>query len=107
MSYLMFPLVTRAYVIVDRIESDYAIVEWENEALTAINTRFLPEKISEGSLLRIHLYPSPYGQAYAKYGQSGILEIQEEHLVIPLEDTILDGLYYHFFFELIPWRPEP
>ena len=90
-----FPMLTTLWLIVDRIEGDYTIVEWENMALSSVHSSLLPRETKEGSRLKLTLLPSPLGDWYAVHNDPSIL--QGNHpLIIPIKDVVSMGLYYHY-----------
>ena len=90
-----FPIITTLWLTVDRIEGDYAIVEWENMALSSIHSTLLPKDTKEGSRLKLMLHPSPLGKGYAVHNDPCILQ-GASPLIIPIKDILTMGLYYHY-----------
>lgn len=94
-----FPIITTLWIIVDRIEGDYAIVEWNNLSLSALHLSVLPREIQEGSRIRLTFHPSPLGDWYAVHTDPSILQ-GTYPLVIPIKDAVCAGLYYQFTFSV-------
>ena len=46
-------------IVVDQIHDDVAVVEWENETLSVIEKRWLPQSVKEGDVLLIELERVP------------------------------------------------
>ena len=90
-----FPIITTLWFVVDRIEGNYAIVEWDNMALSAIHSSLLPPQIKEGSRLKLILHPSPLGNGYVTHNDPCILQ-GHYPLVIPIKDILSMGLYYQY-----------
>ena len=69
--------------IVDRVESDFAVLEWNNLALSGINKKLLPN-ISEGDQLIFWLSPNPKGSSRVISNNPLTIEIDGEPVLIPL-----------------------
>ena len=105
MSYWHFPLISQMYVTVDRIEGNYAILEWENLSLSSLHKSMIPFVPKEGMQLLIQVYPSPLGNTYAVGDDPGIL-YGKHPLVIPLPYVVIAGLHYQYNIKEIPWMHE-
>ena len=102
MSFWHFPLMTQMVVIVDRIEGDYAILEWENLALSSLHVSMIPFSPTEGMQLRLEIFPTPFGNTYAIGEDPGVLH-GEHPIVIPFPNIVFAGLHYQYRIEEQPW----
>ena len=102
MTFWHFPITTQILITVDRIEGDYAIVEWEDLALSSLHLSMIPFVANEGMKLQISLYPTPFGNTYAINEDPGILH-GEYPLLIPMPDIVFAGLHYQYHIKEIPW----
>ena len=105
MSYWHFPITCHMYVIVDRIEGEYAILEWENLALSSLHLSMLSFEPKEGMQLLIKVYPSPLGNTYAIGDDPGVL-YGLHPLVIPMPNVVIAGLHYQYTIQEIPWMQQ-
>ena len=46
-------------IVVDQVHEDVAVVEWENETLSVIDSLWLPTSIQEGDTLTIEITMGP------------------------------------------------
>ncbi len=46
-------------IVVDQIDDDVAVVEWENETLSIVDTKWLPTSVEEGDVLIIEIERVP------------------------------------------------
>ena len=46
-------------IVVDQLHDDIAIVEWENESLSVVETLWLPTTVEEGDVLVFELHKVP------------------------------------------------
>lgn len=105
MSYWHFPLMTKLLVIIDRIEGDYAILEWDNLALSSLHISMIPFEPKEGMRLLLKLYPTPLGNTYAIGEDPSILH-GKYPLVIPFPNVVFAGLHYQYSIKEIPWMEQ-
>ena len=101
MSYWILPLGATISVHVDRLEGNYAVLEWPNEALTAIQHEEFPFEIQEGCHLQMHLLPSPIGVFRARYENPSLLNRWGQSLIIPMDNITRAGFSYWIFFERV------
>jgi len=102
MSFLQYPIVTTLLSTVDRVEGEYAVLEWDNLALSAIHISIFPFTLQEGMQVEFTLYPSPIGKSYATQSDPCIL-LAEYPIVIPLPNVVLPGLHYNYHIKERPW----
>ena len=58
---ILLLLSVRFLLIIDRIEGDFAVIEWENYALSAIPLYLIPCKPKEGDHLYFVIFPTAIG----------------------------------------------
>ena len=82
-------------VTIDRIESNFAVIEWENLALSTIPMQIIKCEVKEGSKLDLLLHFSPTGALasppliYTEYGE----------VLIPVENTIKHATRYNIWIQ--------
>ena len=99
MNYWILPLSTTLSVTIDRLEGDFAILEWQNEALTAIEHQYLPFQVQEGCRIQLSLYPSPTGSFHVGYKNPVFLKRLGKSLLIPIDNILHPGMSYWILFE--------
>tara|TARA_Y100000589_G_C27048657_1_gene586305 strand:- start:423 stop:824 length:402 start_codon:yes stop_codon:yes gene_type:complete len=104
----LFP--TKLPLTVDRIEEEYAVVEWKDGSYTNIEKHLLPSSLHEGQALIVYLRPSKEGEATAvsihpaflnqaaatielPYHQHLKLGHQYELIIHPLRNTYVETKY--------------
>jgi|GEM_PF-6794215 len=106
MNFLQYPMLTSLLSTVDRIEGEYAILEWENLALSAMHASLFPFELQEGMQVKITLYPSPIGSAYASKADPCIL-LDRHTIIIPIPNLVIPGLHYSYYIKEQPWIGQP
>ena len=71
-------------VVIDRIESDFAVIEWENLALSVLPLQMIDCPIEEGSRITLFIYPSPYGAI----ASPPMLLTEYGPVIIPIEGSL-------------------
>ena len=102
MSYWILPFSYTFNITIDRIEGSFTVLEWHNEALTAVSNELLPAQSKEGCQLRLHLFPSPTGGFLASYENPSILNRFGSLFVLPVKSATKEGVSYWFSFEKVP-----
>ena len=99
MSYWLLSFSSTLSLTIDRLEGPFAIIEWPNEALTAIENSLLPFSIQEGCQIQLSLYPSPYGAFHAIHEDPSILNRLGIPFIIPMENITRPGFSYWLSFK--------
>lgn len=102
MSFWHFPLTTQLLLTIDRIEGEYAILEWENLAISSLHVSMIPFTAKEGMRIQLSLYPTPFGNTYALNSDPGLLQ-GEYPIVIPMPNIVFSGLHYEYHIQEYPW----
>ena len=105
MSLFHYPIVTTLLSTVDRIEEEYAVLEWDNLALSAIHSSVFPFPLREGMRVEFTIYPSPIGRSYASQSDPCIL-LATHPIVIPIPNLVIPGLHYNYHIVEKPWIHE-
>ena len=106
MTLLHYPMITTLLITIDRIEGEYAVLEWEDLSLSSMHQSlfsFVPE---EGMRIELSFYPSPIGDSYAITSDPSIL-LAAHPIVIPLPNLVVPGLHYSYRIVEKPWAYEP
>ena len=90
-------------IIIDRIEPPYAIVEWENMALSSIHRSLLPPNVKEGQLLELTIQRHPQGRSYMLRNDPALFQMPHKQILIPAALPLARGKQYHIEFH-IPHR---
>ena len=87
-------------IIVDRIEEPYAVVEWDNLALSSIHRSLLPGNLQEGQTLYLTIHPQPLGKAYMLQNDPAIFLLSTQQLLIPLTLPLQTDKRYQLNFHI-------
>ena len=80
---------------IDRIENNFAVIEWENLALSLLPMQIIGCDVKEGSKINLLLHTSPTGSLasppmlYTDYGP----------VIIPVENTINHATRYGIWIQ--------
>lgn len=80
---------------VDRIEGNFAIVEWKDGSLGSIERHLLPESLHEGQALILYLKPSSRGAATATSSYPAYLHQSASSIALPHPQVLELGHHYH------------
>ena len=83
MNFLLFVLSFQFLITVDRVEEEFAVIEWENKALSTIPLNLIPCHVQEGDFLYLRIYPIKNG-AFLSNANPPILQFQQGILAIPI-----------------------
>ena len=86
---------TQLMLTVDRIEGNYAIVEWKNGSLGSIERHLLPESLHEGQALILYLKPASKGAATATSTYPAFLNQSASSIALPHPQVLELGHHYH------------
>lgn len=92
--------------VVDRIEGDFAVVEWAEGDLSDVPLSLLPERIEEGDTLVLRLRPRPDG-ALALGTLPPRIATPKGPLTLPSSFPIRSGSAWHFRTRAARTRPRP
>ena len=87
-------------IIIDRIEGPYAVVEWDNLALSSIHRSLLPANLREGQTLHLTIHSQPLGRAYMLHNDPAIFVLSKQQLLIPLSLPLQTDKRYELNFHL-------
>ena len=71
-------------VIVDRIEEDFAVVEWNNKSLSLIPLDDFYTRPTEGDRYRFRLAKNPSGTCFLIKNDPVVLQCKERTLIAPI-----------------------
>ena len=70
-------------IIIDRIEYNFAVVEWENESLSVIPLDDFTQVPQEGDIYQFQLKRSPSDRCHLQNNDPIVLQCNERALVVP------------------------
>jgi hypothetical protein len=76
---------------VDRIEGDYAVVEWSSGETTAVSRHLFPSSLYEGQSLTLHLRKKEGGEAQAVSSHPAMLSAYTGLIELPGQMSLPHG----------------
>ena len=98
MIFLCLLISMKFLIIIDRIEGDFAIIEWENQALSAIPLVLIPCSAQEGDRLHLFVYPTPTG-SMPKHPNQLIIATPKGPIAIPIDMTLQQNTKYGIWIQ--------
>ena len=84
-AFIQYSVVFQEPIIIDRIENDQVIIEWENLSLSSLPISLFPSAPREGEQFFITGHSSNTGSCKLKHDDPVILQCPEEILYLPIE----------------------